>query len=181
VSDKGPIHRVLALKLGGIALGAFAFGWALIPLYNVLCDVTGYGDQKRLLIKAAEAAERPDLNRTITVEFMTSVGSAGGWEFMPTVHEIQVHPGKLYSTEFFAHNLTGRDIGAQAVPDISPSKAAGYFHKTECFCFSPQHFKMGEQRMMPVRFIVDPQLPAYLDRITLAYTFYDDSARVSSR
>ncbi len=181
MSEAGKAHRTLAWKLAGIALGAFAFGWALIPLYNVLCDVTGYGDQKRLLIKAANAAERPDLNRTITVEFVTSVGSAGGWQFTPTVHEIQVHPGKLYTTEFFAHNLTGRDIGAQAVPDISPSKVAAYFHKTECFCFSPLHFKLGEERMMPVRFIVDPQLPAYLDRITLAYTLYDDSARVTSR
>ena len=178
--DKRRAHRILTYKLLGIALGAFAFGWALIPLYNVLCDVTGYGDNQRLLVKA-KAAEHPDLSRTITIEFLTSVASAGGWEFMPTVHEIKVHPGQLYSAEFFAHNLTGRDITAQAVPDIAPSKAVAYFHKTECFCFSPQHFKLGEQRMMPVRFIVDPQLPAYLDRITLAYTFYDDSSRVSSR
>jgi cytochrome c oxidase assembly protein subunit 11 len=173
-------HLTLTLKLLGIALGAFAFGWALIPLYNVLCDVTGYGDQQRLLVKA-KAAEHPDPTRTITIEFVTSVASAGGWEFMPAVHEMKVHPGQLYSAEFFAHNLTGRDITAQAVPDIAPSKAVAYFHKTECFCFSPQHFKLGEQRMMPVRFIVDPQLPGYLDRITLAYTFYDDSSRVSSR
>jgi cytochrome c oxidase assembly protein subunit 11 len=177
---RAPSHRSLTLKLLGIALGAFAFGWALIPLYNVLCDVTGYGDQQRLLVKA-KAAEHPDKTRTITIEFVTSVASAGGWEFMPVVREIKVHPGQLYSAEFFAHNLTGRDITAQAVPDIAPSRAVAYFHKTECFCFSPQHFKLGEQRMMPVRFIVDPQLPAYLDRITLAYTFYDDSARVSSR
>jgi cytochrome c oxidase assembly protein subunit 11 len=180
MNDKARSHRILMYKLLGIALGAFAFGWALIPLYNVLCDVTGYGDQQRLLVKA-KAVEHPDASRAITIEFVTSVASAGGWEFMPTVHEIKVHPGQLYSAEFFAHNLTGRDITAQAVPDIAPSKAVAYFHKTECFCFAPQHFKLGEQRMMPVRFIVDPQLPAYIDRITLAYTFYDDSSRVSSR
>jgi len=177
---KARSHRILTYKLLGIALGAFAFGWALIPLYSVLCDVTGYGDQQRLLVKA-KAAEHPDPTRTITIEFVTNIASAGNWEFMPTIHDIKVHPGQLYSAEFFAHNLSGRDMTAQAVPDIAPSKAVAYFHKTECFCFSPQQFKIGEQRMMPVRFIVDPQLPAYLDRITLEYTFYDDSSRVSSR
>jgi cytochrome c oxidase assembly protein subunit 11 len=178
--EKSKAHSRLTLKLLGIAFGSFAFGWALIPLYNVLCDVTGYGDQQRLLVKA-KAIEHPDPTRTITIEFVTTVASAGGWEFMPVVREIKVHPGQLYSAEFFAHNLTGRDITAQAVPDIAPSKAVAFFHKTECFCFAPQHFKLGEQRMMPVRFIVDPSLPGYLDRITLAYTFYDDSSRVTSR
>ncbi len=173
-------NRNLTLKLLGIALGAFGFGFALVPLYNVLCDVTGYGDNQRLLRKV-KASEHPDLTRTITVEFLASVASAGGWEFEPVVRQIKIHPGKLYSAEFFAHNLTGRDTMAQAVPDIAPSKAVAFFHKTECFCFSPQHFKLGEQRMMPVRFIVDPALPGYLDHITLAYTFYDDSSRVTKR
>ena len=173
-------NRNLTLKLLGIALGAFAFGFALVPLYSVLCDVTGYGDNQRLLRKA-KAAEHPDLSRTITLEFLTTVASAGGWEFRPVVRQIKIHPGTLYAVEFFAHNLTGRDITAQAVPDIAPSKAVGYFHKTECFCFSPQHFKLGEERTLPVRFIVDPALPGYIDHLTLAYTFYDDSSRVTSR
>jgi cytochrome c oxidase assembly protein subunit 11 len=179
MSDIERAHRRLTLKLLGIALGSFGFGFALVPLYSVLCQVTGYGDQQQLLRKAT-AIERPDVNRTITIEFLASVASAGGWEFRPVVRTIEVHPGKLYSAEFFAHNLTGRDTTAQAVPDIAPSKASPFFHKTECFCFSPQHFKLGEQRTMPVRFIVDPSLPGYMDRITLAYTFYDESSRVSS-
>ncbi len=86
---------------------------------------------------------------------------------------MQVHPGKLYEATFFAHNLTGHATTAQAVPDIVPSKAATWFHKTECFCFSPQSFGRDEQRVMPVRFFVDPSLPGYIDRLTLAYTFYD--------
>ncbi len=180
MSEQRRANRNLMLKLLGIALGAFAFGFALVPLYSVLCDVTGYGDNQRLLRKAS-AAEHPDATRTITLEFLTTVASAGGWEFRPVVREIKIHPGTLYSVEFFAHNLTGRDITAQAVPDIAPSKAVGYFHKTECFCFAPQHFKLGEERTMPVRFIVDPALPAYIDHLTLAYTFYDDSSRVTSR
>jgi cytochrome c oxidase assembly protein subunit 11 len=86
---------------------------------------------------------------------------------------MQVHPGQLYEATFFARNLTGHDTVAQAVPDLIPSKAAQWFHKTECFCFSPQPFARGEQRLLPVRFFIDPSLPAYLDRLTLSYTFYD--------
>ena len=74
-----------------------------------------------------------------------------------------MHPGQLYTAEFFAHNLTGRDTVAQAVPNIAPSEVAAYFHKTECFCFSPQHFRLNEGRDMPVRFIIDPALPKHID------------------
>jgi len=171
-------HLKLTWKLLAFALGSFAFGWALVPLYNVLCSVTGYGDQAKLMRKV-KAAEHPDPNRTITLEFLASVASVGGWDFRPEVESMQVHPGKLYSAQFFARNLTGHDTAAQAVPNISPSEAAEYFHKTECFCFSLQHFKVNEGRDMPVRFIIDPTLPKYVDRITLAYTFYDESSRVS--
>jgi cytochrome c oxidase assembly protein subunit 11 len=166
-------------KLVAIAVGAFGFGFALVPLYNVLCSVTGYGDSSKLRQKWT-AIEHPDPSRTITVEFITSVASAGSWDFRPVKHEIQVHPGQLYSAEFFAHNMTGHESTAQAVPDIAPSQTAAYFHKTECFCFSPQHFALNEQRNMPVRFIVDPSLPKHIDRITLNYTFYDESSRVSA-
>jgi cytochrome c oxidase assembly protein subunit 11 len=172
-------NRKLTWKLLVIALASFGFGFALVPLYNVLCSVTGYGDQT-LLRKKVTAIEKPDPTRSITIEFLGNVASNGEWDFRPVVRTIEVHPGKLYSAEFFAHNLTGRDTLAQAVPNIAPSKIAGYFHKTECFCFSPQHFNVNEQRNMPVRFIVDPAIPRYIDRITLAYTFYDESTRVTA-
>ena len=151
-----------------------------MPFYNVLCAITGLGDQTALARRAV-AVEKPDLNRTITVDFMAELPSIGSWAFRPLVRSIQIHPGKLYSTEYFAQNLTGYDTIAQAVPDISPSKAAAYFHKTECFCFTPQRFAKGESRTMPVRFIVDPSLPTYLDRITLSYVFYDDSTHVGAK
>jgi cytochrome c oxidase assembly protein subunit 11 len=167
-------------KLLAIAAGSFGFGFALVPLYNVLCSVTGYGDQAKLLQKVT-AIERPDVNRTVTVEFLTDVASAGEWDFRPVKRRIQVHPGALYTAEFYAHNLTGRDSIAQAVPNISPSEVAAYFHKTECFCFSPQHFRLDEGRNMPVRFIIDPAMPAHIDLITLAYTFFDESSRVTQR
>jgi cytochrome c oxidase assembly protein subunit 11 len=173
-------NRTLTWKLLAFAAGAFAFGFALVPLYNVLCSVTGYGDQTQLLKRVA-AIEHPDLNRTVTVEFLTSVASAGEWEFRPVVRTVQVHPGQLFTAEFFAHNLTGRNSVAQAVPNIAPSEVAAYFHKTECFCFSPQKFSVGEGRQMPVRFIIDPALPQHIELITLAYTFYDESSRVTAR
>jgi cytochrome c oxidase assembly protein subunit 11 len=101
------------------------------------------------------------------------VPRAGDWEFVPRVATLKVHPGKLYETTFFARNLTGQAVVAQAVPSIAPSSVARYFRKTECFCFRPQNFAVGEGRDMPVRFIVDPELPRDVDRVTLAYSFFD--------
>ena len=172
-------HRRLTLQLSGIALGALAFGFALVPLYDVLCDLTGFGNQKKL-VEARVADERPDDSRIITIDFLAELPSVGNWEFRPTVASMQVHPGRLYETEFFAHNLTGRAQLAQAVPNIAPGRAAGYFRKTECFCFTPQKFAVDEQRPMAVRFVVDPAIPRSVDRITLSYTFYDESTRVGS-
>jgi cytochrome c oxidase assembly protein subunit 11 len=179
MTDLKRANLSMTWKLLAIAVGAFGFGFALVPLYNVLCSVTGYGDQTKLL-QRVKAIEHPDPSRTVTIEFLADVASSGGWDFRPVVRTIEVHPGQIYSADFIAHNLTGHDSVAQAVPNIAPSMVAAYFHKTECFCFSPQHFALNEERKMPVRFIVDPALPKHVDRITLAYTFYDESSRVSS-
>ena len=172
-------NRKLTLKLLGFALGSFAFGFALVPLYDVLCDLTGFGNQKALAQQRL-SVEAPDDSRTITVDFVADLPSVGNWEFRPLVSSMQIHPGRLYSTEFLAHNLTGKDTVAQAVPNIAPGQAAGYFRKTECFCFTPQKFAVNEARPMAVRFVVDPAIPHSVDRITLSYTFYDDSTRVGS-
>ena len=180
MSDLRRANRNMTWKLLAIAVGAFGFGFALVPLYSVLCSVTGYGDQTRLLQKVS-AIEHPDLKRTVTVEFLADVASAGTFEFRPVVRSVEVHPGQLFTAQFYAHNLSGRDTTAQAVPNIAPSEVAAYFHKTECFCFAPQRFALNEGRNMPVRFIIDPALPQHIDLITLAYTFYDESARVTAR
>jgi cytochrome c oxidase assembly protein subunit 11 len=172
-------NKSLTLKLLGFAAGSFAFGFALIPLYDVLCEITGFGNQKALS-EQRPSVEQPDDSRTITVDFFTDLPSVGSWEFRPAVGSMQIHPGRLYETEFIAHNLTGRDTVAQAVPNIAPGQAAGYFRKTECFCFIPQKFAVGESRPMTVRFVVDPAIPRSVDRITLSYTFYDESTRVGS-
>ena len=180
VEPKRDSNNKLMLKLLAFALGSFAFGFALVPFYDVLCDLTGFGNQKALA-EARVAIGQPDDSRTITVDFIADLPSVGNWEFRPTVASMQVHPGRLYKTEFFAHNLTGHETMAQAVPNIAPGKAAGFFRKTECFCFTPQKFKTSEERVLPVRFVIDPAIPAYVDRLTLAYTFYDDTTRVVAR
>ncbi len=167
-------HRALVVRLLVFTAGSFAFGFALVPLYSVLCKVwdTGnrwYGTQTA----EAKVVERPVADRVVTIEFVANVPRAGDWEFAPQVTTMKVHPGKLYEARYHARNLTGAPVVAQAVPSIAPNSIARYFKKTECFCFKPQNFAAGESREMPIRFIVDPDLPPDVDRITLAYSFWD--------
>jgi len=171
-SERKRANRRLTRSLLIMTAGSFAFGWALVPLYDVFCKVAGIGNAQAKA-GAAEVHEAVDPNREVTVEFIADPATVGSFEFRPGAASMRVHPGKLYDTQFYAKNLTGGRSVAQAVPSISPTVAAQYFHKTQCFCFSPQHFGVGEGRDMPVRFIVDPSLPDNIDKITLAYTFYD--------
>lgn len=166
-------NRRLVIGLSVMTAGFFAFGWALIPLYNVFCKVAGVGSAEAKAVRATNVHEAVDPNREITIEFVADPASVGSFEFKPRVATMKVHPGKLYDTTFFAKNLTASASVAQAVPSIAPSLAAQYFHKTECFCFTPQRFAVGEGRDMPLRFIVDANLPNNIDRLTLAYTFFD--------
>jgi cytochrome c oxidase assembly protein subunit 11 len=176
--DRRSANRKLVLGLLLMTAGSFAFGWALVPLYDIFCRAVGIGNAEAKA-GASVAREQVDPDREITVEFVASPASVGSFEFRPLVASMRIHPGKLYSTEFFARNLTSGASVAQAVPSISPNGTARYFHKTECFCFTPQKFRVGEGRDMPVRFIVDPELPANVDKITLAYTFYDTTQNAS--
>ena len=173
-------NRRLLRGLLIMTAGSFAFGWALIPLYDVFCKVAGVGNAEARA-GSAKVEEALDPTREVTVEFVADPASVGSFDFRPKAASMRVHPGKLYDTEFYARNLTQAASVAQAVPSISPTVAAHYFHKTQCFCFSPQHFGAGEGRDMPVRFIVDPQLPGNVDKITLAYTFYDTTEAAAHR
>ena len=165
-------NRKLVWQLWLFAAGSLAFGFALVPLYNVLCDITGYGDRSKLQ-QAASVVEAPDETRTVTIEFISSAPTFGNWEFRPELTQLEVHPGRLYEAKFYARNMRDQPITAQAVPSIAPLQATQYFHKTECFCFTPQQFGAGQARELSVRFIVDPQLPSTIDRLTLGYAMYD--------
>ncbi len=167
-------HGALVGRLLVFVAGSFAFGFALVPLYDVLCKVWDVGN-RWYGTQTAQAAivERPVDGRVVTIEFLANVPNSGHWEFHPHVATMQVHPGKLYETTYYAKNRAGEAVVAQAVPAIAPSAVARYFQKTECFCFTPQRFAKDEGREMPVRFIVDPDLPDDVDRVTLSYAFFD--------
>jgi len=173
-------NRRLTLRLLGFAAGAFAFGFALVPLYDVICDITGVGNPKDLLRASNVQAIEHDESRLVTVEFVADLPSVGSWEFRPVIAEMKVHPGRLYEIDYVARNLTGRDTVAQAIPNVAPGKATTFFRKTECFCFIPQNFAKDEERVMPVRFVIDPNLPKSIDRVTLSYVFYDNSTWVAA-
>lgn len=161
---------MLVIKLVGVVAAMFAFGFAMVPLYNVFCSVTGFGG------KTANAAEqvvlKEDPNRTVRIEFLASVPSGAPWEFHPDVSHLDVHPGKLYETHYYARNLTDRHMVAQAVPSVAPGEAAEDLKKTQCFCFTQQSFEPGEGRDMSLIFMISPKLPKHIDKLSLAYTFF---------
>lgn len=170
-------NRSLTGRLLLLAAAMFGFGFLLVPLYDVFCEITGFGG--RTNATAAIVEEAPDLSREIRVEFVTTLNSYAPFEFAADVDSMTVNPGKMYFATFTAKNLTEADRIAQAVPSVAPVAAAEHFVKIECFCFTSQDFRANEQRAMPLQFIVDPELPDYVDTITLQYTFYD-TARVAS-
>lgn len=167
--DSSNANRRTLNQLLLVAVGAFGFAFLLVPLYDVICEVTGLnGKTNSSPAEFAEQAGQED--RKVRVEFV--LATQGQWEFSAPVTRMEVQPGKMYAADFFAKNLTQHDQVAQAVPSVSPGLAAKYFIKTECFCFDQQQFTAGEGKDMPVRFIVDPDLPADIETITLSYTFY---------
>jgi len=170
-------NRALTGRLLVLVAAMFGFGFLLVPLYDVFCEITGFGG--RTNTTAAVADEVPDLSREIRVEFVTTVNSYAPFEFGADVDSMTVHPGKMYFATFTAKNLSGADKVAQAVPSVAPVSAAEHFKKIECFCFTRQEFIADEARAMPLQFIVDPDLPEYVDTITLQYTFFD-TARMAA-
>lgn len=164
-------NRSLTLRLLGLAAGMFAFGFALVPLYDVFCEITGLGGRTNETAVVME--ENRDETREIRLEFVTTVNEYAPFEFAPSVSSMTINPGGLYEANFIARNMTGRGKIAQAVPSVAPAQASGYFKKLDCFCFSAQEFAANEERELPVRFIVDSDLPEFVDTITLSYTFFD--------
>jgi cytochrome c oxidase assembly protein subunit 11 len=169
--ERDPVKSTVTRMLL-IAVGMFGFGFALVPLYDVFCDITGLNgktsDEKYEVTDTAI-----DTSRTVKVQFVTTNNDGMVWDFKPSVAEMTVHPGEVATTEFYARNPRGFDMTAQAIPSLVPFKAAEYFHKTECFCFNQQSLAAGEEVQMPLRFIVDKDLPKNVKTITLAYTLFD--------
>jgi len=164
-------HGLVAGKSLLLAVAMFGFGYLMVPIYDIICEVTGLnGKTGRVSISEANSAVAED--RLVTVEFVASVNSGGSWLFEPAVKEMQVKPGELNHAIYYAENLSNRAVVGQATPSVTPQAAAKYFNKTECFCFTRQPFEPKASKEMPLTFIIDPDLPINVDRVTLSYTFF---------
>jgi cytochrome c oxidase assembly protein subunit 11 len=173
-------NLLMLRKLTVVALGMFAFGYALIPIYKHICEMTGInilalgekelpGSGNARLSKADNS--QIDTSRTITVEF--DANARGPWQFKPMQSSVQVHPGQLMSVMYEFQNVQDRSMSAQAIPSYAPSEASAHFNKMECFCFNQYTLAPGEKKQWPVVFVIDPKLSKSVNTITLSYPFFE--------
>ena len=165
-------------KLAVVVAGMFAFGYALVPLYKKICELTGInilalGERQ---VPGGAANVRPantqvDTSRTITVEF--DANARGPWQFKPAQRSVQVHPGQLTTVMYEFENVQDRIMSAQAIPSYAPRQAAAHFNKLECFCFNQYTLAPGEKKQWPVAFVIDSKLSKDVTTITLSYTFFE--------
>lgn len=163
-------------KLAVVAVAMFAFGFALVPLYDTICRITGINGKTQnsaVSQDKLEALRQGQEDRWITVEFIANKNDRLAWDFKALDKKVRVRPGDVGAADFLAVNTTQRDITGQATPSLAPGTAAKYFNKTECFCFTNQTLKAGEEQVMPMRFVIDPRLPKHVKTITLSYTFFE--------
>jgi len=164
--------RNSALKLAIIPLLMFGFGFALVPLYDVFCDITGLNGKTGRIEAAEIDASQVDTTRTIEVRFLANTNTGLPWSVEPLVKKMEVHPGQVYEAVFRVRSASADKTLGQAVPSVSPGLAAQYFNKTECFCFSQQSLEAHETRDMPLRFVVGNGISKDIEQITLSYTFF---------
>jgi len=164
-------------KLVAATLGMFGFGFALVPFYYKICEVTGInsGDEQSLARNT-----QVDTSRWVTLEFDANTNTALPWQFKPLQRSLRVHPGQLVQVEYEVTNSSDRAVVGQAVPSYGPARAAAYFKKIECFCFTPQTLAAGERRRMPVLFVLDPAMDREVHTVTLSYTFFDTGAKAQA-
>ena len=171
------LHDIKMLgKLVVITLGMFAFAYAMVPLYQAICEMTGInilalGEQVIMGKKAPPVNSQVDTSRSITVEF--DANSRGPWEFRPAQRSMVVHPGEMTTVVYEFQNVQNRRMSAQAIPSYAPMQASAHFNKLECFCFSQYTLEPGEKKSWPVVFVIDPKLSKDVTTITLSYTFFE--------
>ena len=176
VTDARPVagaNRRLAIRLLVVTAAMFGFGYALVPLYDIVCDITGIGGRTGVVSETTAVAGGVDSTRVVKVQFVATVNSGLRWAFDGPEKPLEVHPGRIYEASFSASNLSNRSVVAQAVPSVTPVGAAAHFNKIECFCFTRQRLEPGETRDMPVRFVVNGEIPRRIGTLTLAYTFFE--------
>lgn len=171
-------QRKLLWILSGIVLGMFAFGFALVPIYNSLCKQLGINGKTNTQAIAYDASKTKVVkDRVVLVQFVATNNSGVPWAFYPKVKQIKVHPGEITRLAFYAENKTDHPMIVQAVPSVTPGIAAKYLKKTECFCFTQQTLNGHEAMNMPLLFHLDPELPEKINTITLSYTLFDVTDR----
>ena len=164
-------NRRLAKRLVLVAVAMFGFGYLLVPLYDIFCDITGV-NAKIERAKEISVGSMVDKSRQVTVEFTGQTMGGLNWTLAPDQKRIQVHPGQVVETSFYARNEANDQITAQAAPSVTPFQASGHLKKVECFCFTQQTLAAGESKHMPIRFYLDPDLPPEVNTVTLSYAFY---------
>ncbi len=179
MSDKRANNSKIVKRLLLTVAGMFAFGFALVPLYNVFCEVTGFNGRTNNE-PAAVSQHEVDKSRTVRVQFITRTAQGIPWKFEPEIKEVRVHPGEVRVVNFLAANPTPDDMVAQAIPSIAPAEASLYLNKVECFCFNQQPLAAGNDAKMPMQFYIDPDIPAHITTFTLSYTLYDMTANTSA-
>lgn len=165
-------HALVAGKMLLLACAMFGFGYLMVPMYNIICDLTGLNGKTGRVSVSEAADEITTEDREIIVEFTGSINQGGSWIFRPNAKTMIVKPGTLYHASYHAENLLDSHAVAQATPSVTPFLAAKYFNKTECFCFTRQSFEPKGSMDMPLTFIIDPDIPVNIDRVTLSYTFF---------
>lgn len=169
--DRQQANKRLAIKVLWVVVGSLLFAFALVPLYDVLCTITGLNG-KTDNSAATLAKAKVDSSREVTVQFVSAVMPGLGWNFYPKQTSVTLHPGQIETVVFIAKNTTSEPVSGQAVPSVTPGKASTHLKKIECFCFVKQTLNAGESKEMPLRFFVSPELPEDVKELTLSYSFF---------
>ncbi|MEG3223557.1 cytochrome c oxidase assembly protein [Vibrio gigantis] len=156
----------------------FGFGFALVPLYDVMCEALGINGKTNTVSAVQPQGMQPDYSRTVRVEFMSHIKPDMPWQFSPEVRVLEVHPGEVVQTNYIAKNLSGASLVGQAVPSVSPGMGATYFNKMECFCFNQQPLDGHKSAEMGLIFYIEPDIPESIHTLTLSYTLFNITSEV---
>ncbi|MDE0308328.1 MAG: cytochrome c oxidase assembly protein [Acidiferrobacterales bacterium] len=167
-------NRRIAIALTATVFVMFGFGYALVPLYDLFCEITGIGGKPTVAVQQSDdPGINIDLDRQVWVEFTGNSTNGLPWTIKPQVSKTKVSPGEVHEVNYLVRNTSGRDIVGQAIPSVTPMQSARHVVKIECFCFNNQSLAAGEEKLMPVRFYVDPELEQDTRTVTLSYSFFE--------
>ena len=170
---KPSTNKRLVVKLFLIVGGMFAFGFLLVPLYDVICDITGLNGKTAGRYAVVESQLVVQEDRKVTVQFTAQKNAGMSWEFKPSVSQLTLSPGEVMVISYKAKNPNDFAMTGQAIPSVAPNAAAAYLNKIECFCFEEQKLEAGEEVDMALRFFIDENIPQHINKLTLSYSLFD--------